>query len=260
MHMYIHTDTHTLTCMCCLSLDTRYLTDVLIHLYMTLCLNCRLSRLHGMCSRQVQERDRCRRLQRLSFLHILGCRERAADKLYVQPRLHRPRWSRVHGVRCRELQGHQRLSRLHAMLTRQIQYSHGFQLRGDVQRLSRAHVFWGRQQGASELHVQPRLHRPRWSRVQDVRCRELQGHQRLSRLHAMPTRQILCCGGRHCCLHLRRLCSRQVLSSKRFDRLQQLYRWHVLGGEWCRVLGLSGIGNVSSGKWQRGQLHMQSGV
>ena len=208
-----------------------------------------------MCRRQIQHIDRVNlpgHMPGLSFLHILGCSERTVDQLYVQQRLHGAGWHGMCGVYRRYIQGREWIVTMLAVLTGQVLDKDGRDLRGDVHRLSRTHVFWGRQQLAGELHVQQRLHRRRWSRVHGVRWRGLQGHERLSRLHAMFTRQVLCCGGGHCCLHLRRLCSRQVLSSKRFDRLQQLYRWHVLVGGWCRVLGLSGIGNFSSGKWQRG--------
>ena len=160
----------------------------------------RLSRVHAMLTGQVQYSDgrhRAGHMPGLSFVHVLGCRERTADQLYMQQRLHGAGWRGMRGVYRGQVQGREWLVTVLAVQSGQVLDRDGRDLRGDMQRLSRAHVLWGRQQHSVELYMQQRIHGPRWSRVHGVRCGDLQGHERLSRLHAMLTGQVQYSDGRH---------------------------------------------------------------
>jgi hypothetical protein len=162
----------------------------------------RLSGLHAMLTRQVQYSDGGHRpgyMPGLSFVHVLGCRERTADQLYVQQRLHGAGWRAMRGVYRGYVQGREWIVTVLAVQSGHVLDRDGRDLGGDVQRLSGAHVLWGRQHRAGELYVQQRLHGRRWSRVRGVRCGGLQGLERLSGLHAMLTGQVQYSD----CFHLR---------------------------------------------------------
>jgi len=117
----------------------------------------RLHCLHTMCTRQVQYSD-SRHLRgymsELSFLHLLARRERAADQLYLQQRVHRFRWDTVRGVHCGDVQGRERLRSLRLMLARQVQYTDSRHLRGYMSGLSFRHVLECRERAADQLYLQ----------------------------------------------------------------------------------------------------------
>ena len=77
----------------------------------------------------------------------------------------------MRSVHCGDLQGRERLSCLHPMLSRHVLGKDSSDLRVRVQRVSRAYVLRSRERSADQLYMQRRIHGARWIRVRGVRGR-----------------------------------------------------------------------------------------
>ena len=140
----------------------------------------RLLAMHSLPAGQVLDRNGGASridVQRVSGAHVLGCREQRADQLYMQQGVHGARWRECDGVHRGDLQGREWLSCLHAVLTRQVQYSHGGDLRVNMQRVSGAHVLGCREQRADQLYMQQGVHGAGWGGMRGVCCGDVQGRE-----------------------------------------------------------------------------------
>ena len=96
--------------------------------------------------------------QELSFPHVLGSRERAADQLYLQQGVHRAGWCRSAGVYRGDVQGRERLVTVLTVLSGQVLDRDRRDTRVDVQRVSGIHVLTRRQLDADQLYLQQGIH------------------------------------------------------------------------------------------------------
>ena len=86
----------------------------------------------------------------------------------------------MRSVHCGDIQGREWLSAVLPVLSGQVQYIRGSDLRGDVQRVPHAHVLTRRQLDADQLYLQQGVHRARWDTMRSVHRGDIQGREWLS--------------------------------------------------------------------------------
>ncbi len=117
-------------------------------------------------------------------------RELSLDELHLQRRLDRSRWKHVHSVRGRQVQDFNRIGRVHGLRGREVFYTSRGLRKLDMQRLSsRLHLACG-ELSFDKLHLQRRINRTRWRYVHSVRGRQVQGFNRIGRVHGLRGREV----------------------------------------------------------------------
>src|SRR6056300_225121 len=89
------------------------------------------------------------------------------------------------------VQGREWVNCLHTVLTRQVQYSHGGDLRVNMQRVSGAHVLGCREQRADQLYMQQGVHGGGWGGMRGVCCGDVQDGEWLLGMHSLPAGEVL---------------------------------------------------------------------
>ena len=80
----------------------------------------------------------------------------------------------MYGVYRGDVQGRERIVNVLYVLSGQVQYIRGSDLRGDVQLVPHAHALTRRQLDADQLYLQQGIHRARWDTMRSLHCGDIQ--------------------------------------------------------------------------------------
>ena len=128
----------------------------------------------------------------------------------------------MRSVHCRDIQGREWLSAVLPVLSGQVQYIRGSDLRVDVQQLSFSHAFGSRERAADQLYLQQGVHRAGWCRMYGMYRGDIQGRERIVTVLTVLSGEVLGRDGRDTRVDVQRVPHAHVLTWRKLDA-DQLY-------------------------------------